>query len=90
MRERWPVLNIVIQHKLGDCPVLDVSVAIIISSEHRKESLAALSFAIDELKLIVPIWKKEHYGDGDCNWKSNAQQAKEAEEGTTSEKDAKR
>lgn len=80
VRATWPVLNIVIQHKLGDCPVLDVSVAIIISSEHRKESLAALSFAIDELKLIVPIWKKEHYKDGDANWKSNALQAAEQQQ----------
>jgi molybdopterin synthase catalytic subunit len=38
------------------------------------EGLEAVHFAIDELKRTVPIWKKEHYGDGDANWKENAQQ----------------
>jgi molybdopterin synthase catalytic subunit len=51
-------VKIVITHKLGDCPVGEVSVLIAISSVHRKESLAAVAFAIDELKSNVPIWKK--------------------------------
>jgi len=50
---------------------LECSVAIIVSSAHRQDSLAAIDFAINELKKIVPIWKKECYEDGDRNWKSN-------------------
>jgi hypothetical protein len=46
------------QHKLGPCPVLETSIIIVISSPHRKDSLAAVHFAIDELKRVVPIWKK--------------------------------
>jgi molybdopterin synthase catalytic subunit len=46
------------QHKLGACPISDVSIAIAISSVHRKESLKAVHFMIDELKDKVPIWKK--------------------------------
>ncbi len=52
------MLKIVFQHKLGPCPVLETSIAIVISSAHRKDSLDASQFAIDELKRIVPIWKK--------------------------------
>ena len=50
--------RVIIQHKLGNCPVGEVSVIIAISSEHRKESLDAVAFAIDDLKANVPIWKK--------------------------------
>jgi molybdopterin synthase catalytic subunit len=57
-REQWALTNIVVQHKLGSCPVGDVSIAIIVSSVHRKESLDAVHFLIDELKDKVPIWKK--------------------------------
>lgn len=57
-RAQWNLLNIVIQHKIGPCPIMDISVAILISSEHRKDSLEAVSFAINELKATVPIWKK--------------------------------
>lgn len=46
------------QHKLGDCPISDVSVLIAVSSPHRTESLKAVEFAINELKKTVPIWKK--------------------------------
>mmetsp|Transcript_25978 Transcript_25978/g.43276 ORF Transcript_25978/g.43276 Transcript_25978/m.43276 type:complete len:175 (-) Transcript_25978:1484-2008(-) len=70
-REKWSLLNIVIQHKLGACPISEMSVAVIITSVHRKDSLDALGFAIDELKRTVPIWKKEFYGDGQTAWKDN-------------------
>lgn len=46
------------QHKLGACPISDVSIAIVVSSVHRKDSLDAVSFIINELKDKVPIWKK--------------------------------
>ena len=57
----WNVETVVIQHKLGNCPVGEVSVLIAVSSEHRKEALEAVQFAIDELKKTVPIWKKVIY-----------------------------
>lgn len=59
------------QHKLGSCPVGHISVAIVISSAHRTDSLEALPFAINELKAKVPIWKKELYSDETGSWKAN-------------------
>lgn len=71
IRAKWNVTRIVIEHKLGDCPIGETSICIAISSEHRKESLESVHFAIDELKKAVPIWKKEKYLEGDSKWKSN-------------------
>lgn len=71
IREQWGVMNILIEHKLGPCPILHTSVAIIISSEHREDSLKAVDFAINELKKTVPVWKKECYSTGDTTWKAN-------------------
>lgn len=71
-REKWSIGKIIMQHKLGPCPICEVSIAIIISSEHRQDALAATKFAIDELKLKVPIWKKEHYDEEAPVWKANA------------------
>jgi molybdopterin synthase catalytic subunit len=45
--------------KIGDIPVI-----IAVSSPHRKAAFAACEFAIDTLKETVPIWKKEHFEDG--------------------------
>jgi len=61
IREKWEVEHIAIVHRLGVVPVTESSIVIAISSAHRKESLEAVHFAIDELKATVPIWKKEFY-----------------------------
>lgn len=58
IRQEWMVTKIALIHKLGDCPIGEVSVLIAISSAHRTESLEAVHYAIDELKRTVPIWKK--------------------------------
>ena len=57
-------MKISIVHRVGDLAVGDASVVIAVGSERRKEALAACSYAIDRLKEIVPIWKKEKFSDG--------------------------
>lgn len=61
----------IITYRLGLVPVTDASVIIAVSSEHRRESLDAVSYLIDSLKAKVPIWKKEIYSDGTSDWKKN-------------------
>lgn len=76
VRSQWPdVKNVAIHHRLGLVPVKEASVVIAISSPHRATSLDAVSFAINELKKRVPIWKKEKYaGDGaESTWKENTE-----------------
>ncbi len=51
------------------------SVVIAVSSPHRKEALEAAQYAIDTLKLVVPIWKKEMYEGGGAAWKENLKDA---------------
>jgi len=73
LRAKWPDLyHIAIYHRLGEVGPCEASVIIAISSAHRKASLEALHFAIDELKATVPIWKKELYEDGSM-WKQNSE-----------------
>ena len=60
-RTSWPLIRVAVAHRVGVVPVGDASVAIAASSVHRKESLAAVAFLIDEVKAKVPIWKKEFY-----------------------------
>ncbi|XP_059161511.1 molybdopterin synthase catalytic subunit 1-like [Physella acuta] len=71
IREKWDVENIAIIHRIGPVPVKEASIVIAISSAHRKESLEAVHFAIDTVKAIVPVWKKEIYDDDTCTWKQN-------------------
>jgi molybdopterin synthase catalytic subunit len=68
IRHRWPVENIALVHRLGRLEVGDVSVAIAVSAPHRLEAFQACQYAIDALKELVPIWKKEHAPDGSGEW----------------------
>jgi molybdopterin synthase catalytic subunit len=67
-RSRWPVGDIVIEHRLGHLGIGDVSVAVAVSCPHRRQAFDACRHAIDRLKELVPIWKKEHWADGATEW----------------------
>lgn len=62
--ERWPGMRIAIHHRHGYLEPGIASVVIACASPHRAEAFAAAAYAIDRIKQIVPIWKKEHYLDG--------------------------
>jgi molybdopterin synthase catalytic subunit len=58
VRAKWDVVGVALEHRLGVCPVGEASVAIAVSSAHRRDSLEATHYAIDEIKARAPIWKK--------------------------------
>lgn len=64
IRARWPVDRIAIAHRVGRLGVGEASVAIMVASPHRREALQACAYAIERLKEMVPIWKKEVWSDG--------------------------
>jgi molybdopterin synthase catalytic subunit len=65
IRERWSVLAIAIEHRTGRLGIGEVSVVIAVSSAHRDAAFKANAYAIERIKQIVPIWKKEAYDDGE-------------------------
>jgi len=68
VRDRWPIGNLVMIHRLGRLEIGDVSVAVAVSCPHRSDAFAACRHAIDRLKELVPIWKREHRPDGSADW----------------------
>jgi molybdopterin converting factor subunit 1 len=63
-REKFAIHRIVIVHRLGRMEIGEASVLVAVSSAHRADSFDACRFAIDTLKQVVPIWKKEYFLDG--------------------------
>ena len=63
--EQFDILKIAIHHAEGELKIGDIPVIIAVSSPHRKASFTACQYAIDTLKETVPIWKKEHFVDGE-------------------------
>jgi molybdopterin synthase catalytic subunit len=68
-RARWgEKLNLYIEHYKGRLDIGGVSIIIAVSSPHRDETFQACRYIIEEIKKRVPIWKQEHYVDGDSEW----------------------
>ena len=67
-RRRWPVIECSITHRLGRVPPTEASVAIAVSTPHRRDAFEAGQWLIDSLKHDVPIWKREQWSDGTQEW----------------------
>ena len=64
IRLRWNISSLRIIHRLGVVLPSEISMILIVTSSHRKESFESAEFFVDELKKSVPIWKKEFFQDG--------------------------
>ncbi len=70
VRQRWPdVHEVAIVHRVGHLEVGETVIVIAISAAHRAQMFDALHYAIDRIKEIAPIWKKEVWADG-AEWRS--------------------
>ncbi|GIN57147.1 molybdopterin converting factor, subunit 2 [Lederbergia ruris] len=84
MKERWPGVEVAISHRIGRLEISDIAVVIAVSSPHRLAAYEANRYAIERIKEMVPIWKKEHWEDGEA-WIGNQQGTKEYKTGQPEE-----
>lgn len=66
--DRLPLHHALCVHRVGALEIGDLAVWVAVSAGHRDEAFRACRFIIDEIKHRVPIWKKEHYVNGDSGW----------------------
>jgi len=64
---KWKINKFIAIHRTGTLKVGEVSVAVAVSSEHRKEAFEACKFGIDSIKEKAPIWKKE-FSESGTEW----------------------
>lgn len=70
VRERWRTIReVAIVHRVGRLEIGETSVVIALSAAHREEVFDAVRYAVDRLKEVAPIWKKEVWTDG-AEWRS--------------------
>jgi len=67
-RSRYPYLEARCVHRTGLLEIGDLAVWVGVASAHRDEAFKACRYIIDELKVRLPIWKKEHYVVGESGW----------------------
>lgn len=67
-RNKFDLLGLAIWHSTGLVKVGEVSLLVLASSAHRKAAFHALEWTVDELKVRLPVWKKEVFTDGSHRW----------------------
>ncbi len=65
---RFGLHRAVAVHRVGSLVIGDVAVWVGVSASHRDAAFDACRWIIDQIKADVPIWKNEHYADGDSGW----------------------
>jgi molybdopterin synthase catalytic subunit len=65
IEEKWGDVKVAITHRIGMLDILDIAVVIAVSTPHRRDAYEANEYAIERIKQIVPIWKKEFWEDGE-------------------------
>ena len=66
--EKFGLIDAFCIHRIGTLEVGETAVIVVATSGHRNEAFKGCRYIIDEVKCRVPIWKKEHYQDGETEW----------------------
>ena len=66
--DRYEITRVDCVHRVGKLDIGEVAIWIGAAAAHRQEAFRACQYVIDEIKLRLPVWKKEHYTDGDAEW----------------------
>ena len=66
--QQFPFISARCVHRVGMLEIGDLAVWVGVAAAHRDEAFKACRYIIDEIKVRLPIWKKEHYVDGDSGW----------------------
>ena len=69
---RFPVRDLAALHRTGDLDVGDLAVVVAASADHRDEAFKACRALIEDLKANVPVWKKQHFTEGESEWVNSA------------------
>ena len=69
---RYPVRALAAVHRTGDLDIGDVAVVVAAAADHRDEAFRACRALIEDLKANVPVWKKQHFAEGESEWVNSA------------------
>ncbi|KZM55656.1 molybdenum cofactor biosynthesis protein MoaE [Aeribacillus pallidus] len=84
IKQQFPSAKVAIVHRIGRLEITDAAVVIAVSTPHRADAYEANRYAIERIKEMVPIWKKEHWEDGSL-WIGNQQETISYEKGIPKE-----
>lgn len=68
-QSRWPIGRAGVHHRIGRLEIGDVAVVVAVAAPHRGAAFEAAAWIMDRIKEVAPIWKREHWADGQPEWR---------------------
>jgi molybdopterin synthase catalytic subunit len=68
-RARWPIGRVAVHHRVGKLAIGETAVLVVVAAPHRRAAFEAAAFVMDRIKEVAPIWKREHWADGEVEWR---------------------
>ncbi len=67
--ERWRIGRVAVHHRVGHLEIEETAVLVVVAAPHRQEAFQAAAYVMDRIKEVAPIWKQEHWADGQSEWR---------------------
>ncbi len=67
-QSQWELGRVAVHHRVGALVIGEPAVMVAVAAPHRAAAFAAAAFIMDRIKEVAPIWKREHWADGDAEW----------------------
>jgi molybdopterin synthase catalytic subunit len=67
-QERWPIGRVAVHHRIGRLHIGETAVIVVVAAPHRHAAFQAAEYIMDRIKQVAPIWKREHWADGETEW----------------------
>ncbi|NJN16460.1 MAG: molybdopterin converting factor [Oscillochloris sp.] len=68
-RTRWRIGKVAVHHRIGRLEIGETAVLVVVAAPHRGPAFEAAAFIMDRIKEVAPIWKQEHWADGEREWR---------------------
>ena len=68
-RAQRPIGRVAVHHRIGPLEIGATAVLVVVAAPHRHEAFQAAAYIMDRIKAIAPIWKREHWADGEAQWR---------------------
>lgn len=67
-QNRWPIGRVAVHHRTGRLEIGETAVIVAVAAPHRHAAFEAAAYVMDRIKAVAPIWKREHWTDGEAEW----------------------
>jgi molybdopterin synthase catalytic subunit len=65
---RYQIGRVAVHHRVGELAICETAVLVVVAAPHRQAAFEAAAFIMDRIKEIAPIWKREHWAEGEPEW----------------------